>query len=194
MKIYFTASILQRDKLGHIYQRIVDYLLANGHQAQYKHILETEIDQIKSQQQEEFNEYYSQFLKRVAQCDVAIVEASFPSTLNIGHEITKLLERGKPTIVLYREGQSSLFLHGLNSDKLLLMEYNDDNLEEVIEDSIEYAKEAADTRFNFFISPRHISYLDWVAKTKKIPRSVYLRELIDKDKLNNDEFKTDAGM
>jgi hypothetical protein len=53
---------------------------------------------------------------------------------------------------------------------------------------LDFASDQQDTRFNFFISPKHQNYLDWIAKYKKVPRSVYLRELIETDMANNSEF------
>jgi hypothetical protein len=118
-----------------------------------------------------------------------VTEASFPSTMNVGHEISLGLERGKVVIVLYEKGHTPALFYGLNSDKLMLVEYTRDNLEEVLLDAVTFARENTDARFNFFIAPRHIAYLDWVAKTRRIPRSVYLRQLIEEDKNANAEYE-----
>ena len=69
-----------------------------------------------------------------------------------------------------------------------LREYNGLDLREVIKRSLEYLSEQMDTRFNFFISPKIGSYLDWIAKKKKTPRAVYLRKLIEKEMKENKEF------
>jgi len=62
------------------------------------------------------------------------------------------------------------------------------DLEEILKMACGEAKEQMDTRFNFFISPLHQTYLDWIAKHRKIPRSVYLRDLIERDMAQNKEF------
>lgn len=91
-------------------------------------------------------------------------------------------------MVLYKKGHDSLFLNGLHSDKLFLVEYTDENIVETVKDSIDYAKDQSDTRFNFFLPPSLMSYLDWVSEKRKVPRSVYLRELIERDREKNREY------
>jgi hypothetical protein len=185
MKIYFTAAISQKDKFGAIYDKIIKVLEQNDHQVQHDHITQTNLDQVLGKDDAERLTYYKKALKWISQADVVVVEASFPSTLNIGHEVTLSLEKGKPVVMLYKQGFDSVFMHGLNSEKLFLVEYTEENLEQLLKDTVEYARDQSDTRFNFFISPRHVAYLDWVAQTKKIPRSVYLRHLLEKDRDKN---------
>ncbi len=188
MKIYFTAAITQKAQFGNFYESIVKALENDGHQVQHDHITEGSLDLIKEQTNEELVGYYRQAVKWITQCDVMVAEASFPSTLNIGHEITLALEKGKPVVVFYKKGFNSFFLSGLNSDKLFLMEYTEENLSQTVRDSVEYAKDQSDTRFNFFISPSLSNYLDWVSNTKKVPRSVYLRQLIEDDREKNQAY------
>ena len=188
MKIYFSAAISQQDKFGHIYQAIIKTLQDLGHQVQHQHITNTTMDLIRSESEDDKVAYYKSVIKWIVAADVVVMEASFPSTPNIGHEITLALEKGKPTVVLYQEGRDSLFLDGLMSDKLLLVEYTTDNLAETVRESVEFAKNQADTRFNFFISSRHQHYLDWIARHQRLPRSVYLRNLIKQDMAVNPDY------
>jgi len=187
MKIYFTAAITQKDQLGEDYLRIIKILQKEGHSVQHEHITSTSMTTLIEESDEERLNYYRQALKWINQADIVVVEGSFPSTLNIGHEITISLNKGKPVIVFYKKGRDSFFLHGLDSEKLLLAEYTEDNLEEVVRSNIDYDKDQSDTRFNFFISPSLSHYLDWVSTNKKIPRSVYLRQLIEEDREKNRE-------
>ena len=83
----------------------------------------------------------------------------------------------KPHILQY-QGQEALYF----------VEYTDTNLEKVLEEYIEYAKEHSDTRFNFFISPQIGTFLDWISRKKKLPRAVYLRRLIEEDMKLNKEY------
>jgi len=189
MKIHFTASIAQREEFGPYYNRIIEYLKKDtSNTINYKHVTDFDISDLKVETKEQRQKFYKKALKKILASDMVVVEASFPSTLNVGHEVSLALERGKPTVVLYKKGYDSLFLNGLDSDKLLLVEYEDHNLEEVLGDAVDFAKDQSDTRFNFFISPRHQAYLDWISRTRRIPRSVYLRELIKKDMSENNDF------
>ncbi len=192
MKIYFTAAIYQKPQFGAYYDRIVAVLEKAG-TVQHKHITDKTLDMVMTQSAADNLAYYRQANRWISSADLVVVEASFPSTINIGHEITLAFDKGKPVIVLYKVGHDSIFLHGINSERLILAEYTDDTLEQVLNDSITFARDTADTRFNFFISPRHIAYLDWVAKVKKIPRSVYLRRLIEQDRERNEVFQEANG-
>lgn len=189
MKIYFTASILQSKDFGAYYKRIVEALKKAGHTVQADHILKNDLSGIKTQSDNELKEYYKRAVKWITDAEVVVVEASFPSTLNIGHEISLSLEKGKPVLILYKEGFSSLFLSGSDSERLLFVEYTETDLEEALISGIDFAKDQADTRFNFFISPGHATYLDWIAQHRRIPRSVYLRQLIKRDMEQSKDYK-----
>jgi len=182
MKIYFTAAISQLDQFGAQYATIIKTLEKEGHVVQSEQITKKSMDMLRVQSDEDRVKYYRQALRWLTQADVVVVEGSFPSTLNIGHEITLALGKGKPVIVFYKKGRNSFFLDGLNSERLFLAEYSDENLAEIVRESLEYAKDQADTRFNFFITPSLSHYLDWISNYKKVPRSVYLRRLIEEDR------------
>jgi hypothetical protein len=107
----------------------------------------------------------------------------------MGFIMQKALELSKPVIALYHSNNSPFFATGIENDKLQVIEYNDENLERVLADALDYAKDQADIRFNFFISPKISNFLDWMSKEKRIPRSVYLRRLIENDMAKNDEYK-----
>lgn len=188
MKIYFSAAIYAKDKYGKYYEQIVKTLEGLGHTVQHEQISKSTMESIKDNSPEERDQYYKKVLRWMNQADIVVIEASFPSSLNIGHEITLSLDKGKPVVVLYKKGFDSIFLNGLHSDKLFLVEYTDENIVETVKDSIDYAKDQSDTRFNFFLPPSLMSYMDWIAEKRKVPRSVYLRELIERDREKNREY------
>jgi hypothetical protein len=66
------------------------------------------------------------------------------------------------------------------------------DLEREVPLMIDFVSEVQDTRFNFFVSPSIATYLDWVSKEKRVPRSVYLRRLIDQDMSGNDEYNQES--
>lgn len=189
MKIYFSAALLYKDKRGKTYKRITDYIQKHGHTL-LSYGMEKDLFDIKKQRSDEFKDHYKSVLKWMNQADLIIVEASFPSTMHIGHEISLALEKSKPVIVLYEQGFSPFFLEGADKERLILAEYTEDNLEDILLDNIDYAASQQDVRFNFFISPAIGNYLDWISKEKKIPRSVYLRSLIESDMEENDEYNS----
>src|SRR5438105_3455468 len=105
MKIYFNSSIKQEKEQNDIFQRITSFLKRKNHEILPKSFSEEE--QINS----------------IQECDLAIIEGSCPSTIQIGLEIAMILERGKPVIFLYKEGMSPLFINTISSIKLIKSEY-----------------------------------------------------------------------
>lgn len=71
-----------------------------------------------------------------------------------------------------------------------IIRYDEDmnNLDGILAKAVEDAMKHADVRFNFFVSPKILAYLDWVAQKRMIPRSVYLRNLIEKEMKKNKDF------
>jgi hypothetical protein len=98
------------------------------------------------------------------------------------------ISQGKPVIALYKGNNIPMLLSELDDPRVQVISYTDANLKKVLEDALNFAKDQADARFNFFISPSHANYLDWVAKNRRIPRSVYLRSLIKRDMEENKDY------
>lgn len=195
MKVYFTASARgipdYRDRYNLIFTTIkqlghtnIDDLVVtlNGADDLYHQ------DSRESQVQ-----LFQKTVQLIREADVVVLEVSTHS-LSMGFVIHKALEIGKPVIALYAEDNTPYFASGIIDDKFQVVDYDAENIKQILSDSLEYAQEKNDTRFNFFVAPKHITYLDWIAKTKRIPRSVYLRKLIEKDKAANHRFlKAEGG-
>lgn len=189
MNIYFTAAIAQKEEYGKHYEQIIAILQKLGHEVVHQHITKRSLDDIKQYSEEHNIEHYKQVQRWISDADIVIAEASFPSTLNIGHEVTIALEKGKPVICLYFKDKFSTFFQSIKSEKFVYEEYTPQTLEKVLEDAVNFASESADTRFNFLIPSRLLDYLDWVAKNQNTPRSVYLRNLIEGDLAKNKKYQ-----
>jgi hypothetical protein len=187
MNIYFSAAIYQKGQFGEAYKRIVETLVSAGHVV-FQDTTTTTLGEALEKDDSQRIEYYRKVLKWIAKSEVVVLEVSFPSTLHIGHEISLALEKGKPVVGLYQKGFEPSFFLGLEDEKLVWVEYELDKLKNEIENALELATEKMDTRFNFFISPKHQRYLDWVSKHKKVPRAVFLRRLIEEDMQKNPDF------
>lgn len=109
-----------------------------------------------------------------------IAETSFPS-ISVGYEISLALSRGKPVLILYSSGNAPTLLAHHRDEKLICEKYTDDTLEDIIKDFLNYVQGANDMRFTFFITSEIASYLEKISRDKKIPKSVYLRRLIEKE-------------
>ncbi|RLC34473.1 hypothetical protein DRH14_02915 [Candidatus Shapirobacteria bacterium] len=189
MKAYFTASLTGKKDFGANYSLIVKYLSSKMDRVFADHIIKADAKEIaKKQTKKESEEFYRKLLKKLKKVDVVVAEVSY-SSLSVGYEISVALELGKPVVVLYLADRAPLLLEGNKNDKLLLVEYDEKSLEKVLDKVIEEARKKADVRFNFFVSAKILSYLDWVAKTKRIPRSVFLRNLIERQMKRDKDFR-----
>lgn len=190
MNIYFTAAISLKNIYGENYYKIIQALENQGHKVTHEHITETSLEKVfSSTSDKERVDYYKHFLKNIAKADMVVAEVSFPSTINIGHEISVALEKGKPVIALYTEGKVSPFFLGIKSDKFIYMKYSFSNLKSVLQESIETLEGLSDTRFNFYISPEIGRYLDWISQNKKLPRAVFLRSLLEKAMKSDKDYE-----
>lgn len=185
MKVVFVASHTQKKDLESFYRRAVKFLADKGLEVSSGSLFDDKLEKEGTSSREK---WYKQSIREVQKSDLVVVEISYPSTANVGHELTYALEIGKPVIAIYHKDREPVFLRGREDEKLLIFEYTDVDLENVLDSALEYANDVQDVRFNFFISPSIGRYLDWVSKNKRIPRAVYLRKLIEEEMNNNSDY------
>ena len=187
MKVVFIASQAQSPELESYYKQINASLESHGLTVFSGHLF-TKVNDSDLVDQKKIESWYKEVIQHVRAADTIFVEISYPSTVNVGHILTYALDTGKPVVALYRSGREPFFLRGRVDDKLVLLEYNDKDIKEVVANALEYVSSAQDVRFNFFISPEIGRFLDWVSKKRRLPRAVYLRKLIEEDMRSNKEF------
>jgi len=146
------------------------------------------VENIYDKSEQEAAEAYRKSVEMVKKADVVMMEVSGHS-VSMGYLISRSLDLSKPVVALYKKGTKLLFLRGISNPKFKLVEYDRKNITEVLDQSLEEAKKEIDVRFNFFVSPKILSYLDWVAQKRMIPRSVFLRNLIERELKKDKEFK-----
>ncbi len=188
MKVYFTCSARGTEELGNNYKLIFDQLSKLGftHLDDYRE--QSNPVEVYAADDNQREEIYKKAMKCLQLSDVVVLEVSVHS-LSMGYIMHKALDMGKPVIALHTAGNEPVFAAAVDDDKLLVVEYSTETVEEVLKSALDYAIDRQDTRFNFFISPKHQNYLDWVSKTKKVPRAVFLRNLIEQEMDKDEEFK-----
>ena len=170
------------------YQQIVKIIRSKGFDIVTEHSLSRSIDDVRKEGPKDAEKYGKKMISWIKSADVIVVEITLPG-LGAGYELATALELGRPVIALYKpEGDNTPFiLKALEgNDKLQAISYKNSTLEIDLSTALDFASESADTRFNFFISPKHQNYLDWISKTRKIPRAVFLRRLIEIAMKNED--------
>jgi hypothetical protein len=184
MNAYFTASIVGKKYHLANYLNVIDILKKHGYTVMSDHIINVGEKDIELQSKEKRLAFHCQLEKWINGCDVMVVESTFPS-ISVGYEISIALHRDKPVLMLYSEGEPPSLLAYHKSEKLICEKYTGVTLEPIIEDFLNYAHGGSDHRFTFFISSDIATYLEDVAKKQKLPKSVYLRRLIETDMRRN---------
>jgi len=189
MKVYFLGAVSGLSEYGNTYNKIVKILEENDNSVISEHVLGVASKEVSNLSEEFREEYFKKMEKSIKSSDVMVAEISKP-TVNIGYEIAYAIEKDKPVLVLYKESTKVFpLLIGNTSDKLEISAYQDESdLERVILRGLRELRKKADIRFNFFISPEISNYLDWVSKIDRIPRSVYLRKLIEEDMQSHKDY------
>lgn len=180
MRAYFTASIVGRKFHLTNYQRISEILKTKNVEVKDNHVLNVSEKDIQMQTKAERLKFHRTLEDSINSSDFLVAETSFPS-ISVGYEISMALDRGKPVLILYNEGDPpSLFAYH-ESEKIVSEKYTEESLPIIISDFLRFVRGEADTRFTFFISSKQAAYLAKMGKTNRVPKSVYLRSLIDKD-------------
>ena len=188
MLIYFTASLFQKKQFGENYTLIIQTLLDMGHNVIHEHISGVSLEDRRELDHNKRRSYSKQVINWIQKADLIVAELSYPSSVSVGFEVTKALEKNKPVLGLYHQGQNSVVLDGFQSDRFLYEEYTRETLKSILQQAVQYALNQTDTRFNFFISPKQVMFLEYISRKRKIPKSVFLRELIERDKQQNPPF------
>jgi hypothetical protein len=180
MRAYFTASIVGKKYHLDNYRLIVELLRAKGIDVSADHILNVSEKDIQLQSKDRRLQFHKQLEDQIDNSDFLVAETSFPS-ISVGYEISMALDRGKPVLILYSEGDPpSIFAYHEN-EKVVCEKYSKASLEPVILDFVRYVRGEGDMRFTFFISSKQAAHLAKQAKNDRVPKSVYLRHLIDQD-------------
>jgi len=188
MKIFFSCSARGYKEYGESYDKIFSIIQQLGHMHLDDYHENMDPNRIYNSTHDENLKLYKQSMESIRKCDVCVVEVSTHS-LTMGYLLQQALNMGKPVIALHMPSNRPVFIAGIEDEKLQVVEYTLENLHNELEAALQNAQENIDVRFNFFISPSIGRYLDWVSKVKKIPRSVYLRALIEREMRENKEYQ-----
>lgn len=189
----FVGTIRQKSQYEGAFLKLVSILENEGHEVVHDHVTSKKQSDLDKMSADQDSDFHTNILKNIQKSDIVVSEVS-SNSLSVGYLLSYAASSGKPLLVFYhtKTNEPNLFRSlAKNSSKIFLVKYSSlDELKSQILEYVEYAKDQVDVRFNFFISPSIGNYLDWISKTKKVPRSVYLRNLIEKDMSKNEKYNS----
>ncbi len=179
MKIYFTADTIHKHIYGKTYEQIITFLKKKNHEV-FEKVLSENLPNISNVSEHDIQEWYKEWSSYVAACDIAVIEASYPSTIHVGFEIGNILAHNKPVILLFEIGKDPIFINSLYSSRLVKSSYTPDTLEDTLTWCLDEVKHLSHRRFTFFVSPEIDDFLNGISEDGN-SRAEYIRMLIEAD-------------
>lgn len=183
MKIFYTASYLGKQKYRQYYNLVLKSIqkldkveLISPEIGNYAKLFEPTIAE---KNKDPKTLHYEAIRKGIALSDAVIIEVS-NEDFQLGHEATLALEMKKYVLCvsIYEDWNEKI-----PNRYFLGAKYNDYNIEEIVESFVKHIeKDQFSERFNLFLTPSQLQYLENVAKAENVNKSEYVRNLIDHDR------------
>jgi len=188
MKVYFGTSPRIKEGSPELVNKVYDLVVKWGHKHTSPWVRNVVGNDFYKMTDDELDEHHRKTTAAIKSAEVCIFEVSSHS-LSVGYLVNFALENGKVVILLTQNKSLPTIFRTIQSDKLITVVYDATSVEKSLREALEKAREVSDVRFNFFVSPKILSYLDWVAKHRMIPRSVFLRDLIEREMRKDKGFR-----
>ncbi|MBA3724556.1 MAG: hypothetical protein H0W89_06775 [Candidatus Levybacteria bacterium] len=180
MKIAFLAPIESNIQYRQQYMAIIDYLIKTGHSV--THALSVTSATLSAWSEEKRVEYFNSFYTKIGQSDMVIAECSFPS-VHVGYEISCAIQQGREVIMLKVKNSLPDIMTSdmLNLNKnIYIYEYANDTLFATIKEALECNPIQKFKKYNVLFPIEMITKLNLISKQKNLPKSVYIRQLLEK--------------
>jgi hypothetical protein len=182
MKVFFVSAPRADKVIGSLLQNLYKEIANLGYTHTSNLIDMSSSDfEAKMQKKEAVNEFYKQMVDSIEKADICIFEATTSSS-GVGYLIDRALSNSKPTIVLFYKEFKSYLLPGVDNEKLSIYSYDDSNYKKILSQALELAKNLRDKRFNFFISPQQLEYLEKASTELGMTKSQFIRTLLSNHK------------
>lgn len=187
MKIFYTCSFYGKARYQKYYDLVLSAIKKTG-----ADIISPELDNYLSllskreiARLKDKDKIHREAIRRgIEWADAIIIEISHED-FQLGHEATIAVQSNKHVLCvsLHEDFDKKInlrYFHGVR--------YNEYNIDEIVKNFIDAAsKSLLNQRFNFFLSPGQLKYLEDVAKKQGLNKSEYIRKLIDQDKMSGYE-------
>jgi hypothetical protein len=182
MNIFYTASFYGKERYQKYYDMVREAIevtkvkLVSPEKGNYLSLVpKTEQKRISDPRKI----HYEAVRRGITAADGVIIEIS-QEDFQLGHEATLAIQNKKPVLCLsvYED-----FAEKITNPYLFGAKYNEYTVSEIVEEFIKRVEKRRFTeRFNLFLSPTQVSYLEKSGKAYDMNMSEYLRRLIDQDR------------
>lgn len=184
MTIFYTVPYSGKAK----YQKQYDWIL-KAIQKTNVEIISPELDNyqqvLKPSELKKYHDpkiiHYESIRRGIDLADAVIIDVTQPGT-RIGYEIGLAVFDKKYVLCLSLDED---FSEKINNRYVLGAQYTELTIDEIVEDFVaKVSKNILTERFNCFLSPAQVQYLQSASSVQNINMSEYVRELIDRDRKN----------
>jgi TPP-dependent 2-oxoacid decarboxylase len=130
--------------------------------------------------------------KLIKDCDVLIADGTQASA-GLGYDIAKAVTLRKPILILIDERvKEEQTPHPMRSQSNLITykKYSEETeVQEIIKEFINNAKQKLDTKFILIISPEIDRYLEWAADFKRMHKAQIVRNAVESEMEKDKDFK-----
>lgn len=188
MKVFYTCSYYGKKKYQKWYDLVRNTIkefkvdLISPEEGNYQQVLGEEA---RRQISDPGLVHYEAIKHGIHLAEVVIIEVSYED-IQLGHEITLALIEKKPVLVLSINEDFSKKIH---HDYFIGAKYNAKNIKAIIQDFLAHARELTlSKRFNMFLYPSQIEYLEKMTKESGMNISEYIRHLINLNRRSQREI------
>jgi nucleoside 2-deoxyribosyltransferase len=180
MKVYFTTSVGDIEKVRSHVDHIFKFVESHGHTMDRFNYRKDPA--LETQSDDEMIGSYKHIVNAIKSCDFMIAELTGSST-GAGFEISLALGEKKPVLVLYNETIRKNLPTPFRGNKNKLLRAKKYRNEQDIDNAIKYffldVQNLIDTKFILIIPPTIDRYLEWNAREKGLPKAEVTRTAIE---------------
>lgn len=179
MKVFFVTAPRANKLLGNVFNQMYEEIKTLGYEHTSNLITLTpkKFEEDMNKGKEAMTQFYQEMVGSISKADICIFEATTSSS-GVGYLIDKSLSLSKPTVVLFYKQYRSFLLPGVDDEKLSIFAYDENNYKKILSQALELGSHLRDKRFNFFISPQLLEYLESASKTRGETKSQFIRNLL----------------
>lgn len=181
MKIGFLTSHRGQKKYEKEHKAVVDYFEKKGHEV--IHSMDMSIEKLIPLSWLEREGIFMDFYHKLETCDIVFAECTLQST-QVGFGLSYLRSKGMPVVMMtirdVDEYSPKKDVYS-NIENLMFVQYDMSDLPDVLHEALTYMEQRIDKRFTVIFPSHLLAKIEEQVKKKKLPKSVYIRQLIEKD-------------
>lgn len=187
MKVGFLSSHRGQQKYIKEHKAVVNFF--EKKKIEVVHSLDTSIESLLSLGWLEREAIFMNFYHKLETCDIVFAECTMQST-QVGFGLSYLRAKGMPIVMMTIRNADEYSPKKdvySNIENLMFLQYDMSDITTALEEAVEFMEQRIDKRFTVIFPSHLLAKIEEQVKKKKLPKSVYIRQLIEKDLAASEE-------